>query len=209
MSDAKHTPAGDPSFRASLLRNLGSAVGLIVAVALVFWAIGSFGGEDGDPEPTVAADDGAADREDGADPDATDDGATDGADPAAEDDEPDPDADEPDDEADADAEADVDDDADADEVDPADVSIQVLDGLKEDGGAAADDVAALLGDRGYSIAARNEALSYDQTTVLYNPGNEAAAQQVADELGGAEVLEQPGNLSTSVDLHVVVGADRA
>jgi hypothetical protein len=84
----------------------------------------------------------------------------------------------------------------------------VLDGFKQDGGTAADGVASTLSDRGYQVIARNDALSYDVTTVLFNPGNEAAAQQVASDLGGAEVRAQPGNLSTAVALHVVVGSDR-
>jgi outer membrane biosynthesis protein TonB len=91
---------------------------------------------------------------------------------------------------------------------PGDVSIQVLDGYKADGGAAARAVAATLRDRGYRIIAENQALSYDRTAVLYTAGHEAAGRQVAAEIGAAELRQQPGNLSTSVDVHVVVGADR-
>jgi hypothetical protein len=184
-------------------------------------------------EPEVAApdeepdggEDADADAED-ADADAEDDGAEDDA---ADADAGDADADAAggDDEADTgDADAgdadggDAADDADADGTDdggqggveravaPGDVSLQVLDGFKEDGGAAADTVADRLGSAGYRVVARNDALTYDITTVLYNPGNEEAARQVAAELGGAEVRAQPGTLSTAVDLHVVVGRDR-
>jgi hypothetical protein len=225
VSSAKHTPTGDASFRSSLLRNGAGALGLVVLVALVFWGIGNIGGPSGTPTasdaPGTDADDDAdageepedppepdptedpeADEDDGDDADATDDDAT---------------------EADADDDGDADDgeadDGDADDGDtggaateravpPGEVTIQVLDGFKEDGGTAADGVASLLQDAGYDVIARNDALSYEVTTVLYNPGNEAAAQQVAADLGGAEVREQPGNLSTAVSLHVVVGRDR-
>ncbi|MEX0835139.1 MAG: LytR C-terminal domain-containing protein, partial [Nitriliruptor sp.] len=138
----------------------------------------------------AAADDGAELPDDEGDPDPADADADGDAD------------------ADADTDADADADTDADAVDPGSVSVQVLDGFKEDGGTAADEVAALLGDEGYQVVARNDALTYEVTTVLYNPGNEDAARQVAAQLGGAEVREQPGNLSTAVDLHVVVGRDR-
>ncbi len=229
MGDADRTPAGAPDLRGDLLRSGGSVVGLIALVAALFWGIGALWGED-DP---LAADGAAVDTTDGEQgddgdggEDTAEDGAVDGgaADDAATDgDAEDPDADtggEPAADADADGDGDIDadgdtdaaetDDADEDApaVDPGSVSVQVLDGFKEDGGTAADEVAALLGDSGYQVVARNDALTYEVTTVLYNPGSEAAARQVAAELGGADVREQPGNLSTAVDLHVVVGRDR-
>jgi hypothetical protein len=86
--------------------------------------------------------------------------------------------------------------------------VQVLDGYQADGGAAADAVAAELADAGYRIVAQNPALLYQVTSVLWTAGNEAAGQQIAAEIGAGEVREQPGNLSTSVMVHVVVGADR-
>ncbi|WP_052665535.1 LytR C-terminal domain-containing protein [Nitriliruptor alkaliphilus] len=235
MSAAKHTPAGDASFRSSLLRSAVGAVGLVVLVSVAFWGIGTLGGDrgtpvatDAGPEVTAPADDPDED-DDAADDDADgDDPAADAGDPDAGDpDAGDPDAGDPDagegdtgdGSQDADGAADDAGDGDGDgddaprdverSVAPGEVTIQVLDGFKEDGGTAADRVAALLGDAGYDIIARNDALSYEVTTVLYNPGNEAAAQQVAAELGGAEVREQPGNLSSAVALHVVVGRDRA
>jgi hypothetical protein len=91
---------------------------------------------------------------------------------------------------------------------PGDISIQVLDGYKTDGGTAARGVAASLRDQGYRVVAENQALSYERTAVLWTEGNEAAARQVAAEIGAAEVRPQPGNLSSAVDVHVVVGADR-
>lgn len=232
MADAKHTPADDASFRASVLKQGGGAVAVVAASALVFWGIGALGGgptvpsvSDGD---VAAPDDAGPDDEvepapDGPDADEADDPPADEADEDATDDPGDAPNDEPGDAADddaddaADAEGSGDDDApqdepsddpDADAVDPASVSIQVLDGLKSDGGAAADAVAAELADGGYRVIARNQALDYEVTTVLFNAGNEAAARRIARDLGGADVREQPGNLSTQVDVHVVVGADR-
>ena len=94
-------------------------------------------------------------------------------------------------------------------IDPADVSVQVLDGYQQDGGAAVDEVAARLGELGYRVVATNPALRYEVTTVLWTDGFEAEGRQVAEDLGAAEVRQQPGNLSTQVAVHVVVGADRA
>jgi hypothetical protein len=223
VSDARHTPPGDASFRRSLLRNAGSAVGLVVLVAAVFWGIGSVGGPDDDTVAAGAADGETDDAADAGEP--TEEPPADDPGEAAEDDAPaedetatdDEPAEEPaedaPDEGDEGDEEDGDDAEDEEEpartVDPASVTVQVLDGVKDDGGAAADGVAGQLEGDGYQIIARNDALSYDVTTVLYNPGNEEAAQQIASDLGGAEVREQPGTLSTQVDLHVVVGRDRA
>jgi hypothetical protein len=222
----REPPPDDTSGTSPLVRAGLGGLALVVVVALAFWGIGSLRDEAGTPvvtdDPDVAApdddegvDDDADDATDATDADDADEGAPDeGAGDADTDDVPDDDADDADgDGADA-GDAGEDDAAEdgADEVDravpPAEVTIQVLDGAKEDGGTAADDVATLLGDAGYRITARNDALTYEVTTVLYNPGNEEAAAQVAAELGGAEVREQPGNLSTAVDLHVVVGRDR-
>ncbi len=102
---------------------------------------------------------------------------------------------------------------DTDEDEPAripaeDIDIQVLDGYREDGGTAATAVAAELRELGYVIAAENPAIAYEETTVLWSEGYEAEARQVAEDLGGTPVREQPGNLSAQVKVHVVVGADR-
>lgn len=95
--------------------------------------------------------------------------------------------------------------ADPDAVDPATVSVQVLDGYQDDGGAAAEQIAGNIEGAGYNVVARNVALRSEPTSVLYNPGNEAAAQQLAAEINAADVRPQPGSLSTDVDVHVVVG----
>lgn len=220
MTAAKHTPADDTSFRSSLLKQGGRAVAVVAASALVFWTIGAVGG--GPLVPSVTDDEVAASDDEAAEPDdaAPDDGADEPDDPPA--DEPDPEPD-PEPEPDPDPEPDdpepdeagpEDDPEPADEegseaIDPGTVSVQVLDGLKTDGGTAAGAVADELSEAGYRIVARNQAISYDQTTVLYNEGQRAAAEQIGRAIGAAEVREQPGNLSTQVDVHVVVGADRA
>jgi hypothetical protein len=219
VSDREPSP-DDTSGTSPLVRAGLGGLALVVVVALAFWGIGSLRDEAGTPvvtdDPDVAAPDddgeGVDDDADDADADDADADAPD-ADDADTADAPDEGADDADTD-DAPNDAGEDDAAEdgAAEVDravpPGEVTIQVLDGAKEDGGTAADDVATLLGDAGYRITARNDALTYEVTTVLYNPGNEEAAAQVAAELGGAEVREQPGNLSTAVDLHVVVGRDR-
>ncbi|MBS3940591.1 MAG: LytR C-terminal domain-containing protein, partial [Actinobacteria bacterium] len=91
---------------------------------------------------------------------------------------------------------------------PGDISIQVLDGYKADGGAAMRGVAEQLRGQGYRVVAENQAVDYRVTTVLWTQGNEAAARQVAAAIGAGDVRPQPGNLSESVSVHVVVGADR-
>lgn len=93
-------------------------------------------------------------------------------------------------------------------IDPAQISVQVLDGYGQDGGAATDAVYQQIEEAGYRIVARNPAIAYSVTTVLWTAGHQAEAQQVANLIGAAEVREQPGNLSEQVNVHVVVGADR-
>ena len=159
--------------------------------------------EEPEPAPEADADDEPA-REDEPDGDEPDADPGDAADEDAEEDAPDQDADE------ADEEPSVEEPS-GDEparIEPDTISVQVLDGFQDDGGAAADGVAAQLRDDGYRVVAQNPALRYEVTTVLWTAGNEAAGQQIARDIGAAEVREQPGNLSTSVMVHVVVGADR-
>jgi hypothetical protein len=215
-----------PPLRTSLLRSIGSAVGLIVFVAAVFGVIGMLGRPD---TPTPVAADLPEATDDEVAVEETDDAAEDPVDEAPEPD-PDPapqpvDEAEPEEEATPEPEPEPSPTAEATEepepaeaepapepaapgIAPADISVQVLDGYKTDGGTAARGVAAQLRDAGYRVVAENQALSYDRTTVLWTAGHEAAARQVAAEIGAAEVREQPGNLSSSVDVHVVVGADR-
>jgi cytoskeletal protein RodZ len=217
---AKHSPEGDKSFSLSLVRHLGAAVALVAVIAAGFWGIGQL--QDGSsPEitaaPTTTPDvtatsepvtDGAmTPATDGATTDPTpatspaDEGtaaptdaatATDGEDDATEA------ADEPSEQEVASGGGDV---------DPAEISLQVLDATGGDPDAAAE-VAATLRSDGFRVVAENKAVkTYEVTTVFYTPGNEAKAEQVAAMYGYREVAPEPGNLSHAVDVHVVVGAD--
>lgn len=218
MTAAKHSAPQDPSFRRSLLRNAAGALGLVVLVAAMFGVLGMIGRED--------AGVGLADGNE----DANDDDETPSEVPEPPDEEPPPtedpgeapegedpaDGDEPADEApaeDAEAPAETPDEDQAEApsepaIDPATISVQVLDGYRVDGGAAATAVFEQLQDAGYNIIARNPAIAYEVTTVLWTAGHEEEGRQVAQEIGAPEVREQPGNLSTQVNVHVVVGADR-
>lgn len=97
-------------------------------------------------------------------------------------------------------------------VDPASVSIQVLDAVGGEGGSeAAQAVADELREAGYDVVVVNRAgREYDVTTVFWSPGQEAGGQQVAGAIGAgrAEATPDEVQLSDSVDVHVVVGADR-
>jgi hypothetical protein len=196
----------------------------VVVVAGIFGVLGMIGREDVD-DPDLAIDDEPSQEESGdeadddaegpdpaEDPDPADDGAADEPDTEDPDVDAAPDADEPDepdepDESLAEEEPEPAPDPPA-AIDPAEVSVQVLDGYRQDGGAAATAVFEQLQDAGYNIIARNPAIAYDVTTVLWTAGHEEEGRQVAQAIGAAEVREQPGNLSTQVNVHVVVGADR-
>jgi len=94
-------------------------------------------------------------------------------------------------------------------IDPSSVSIQVLDGVRDDDRAAARKVADKLTDAGYRVVVINPASSvYDVTTVLWTQGFEDQALQVQHEFSFAEAREKPSNLSSNVQLHVVVGRDQ-
>lgn len=95
-----------------------------------------------------------------------------------------------------------------DDLDPSAITIQVLDGVLTDNGQAVDEVVTQLEELGYDVVATNRARQpYEQTTVFYTAGNEAQARKVADAIGASVVQEQPGNLSDSVQVHLVVAAD--
>jgi hypothetical protein len=230
VAETTRPPSDEPSLRVSLLRNLAGAVGLVVLMAAVFGAIGMIGRAD-TPTPVAAEgpDDAASDPEEADEEVAEEpapDEATDDADEPAAEDEPEPtpspdetegaEADEPEGDGSDEPVEEVDEEPveeeaaepDAPAMPPGDISIQVLDGYKTDGGTAARGVATSLREAGYRVVAENQALNYERTTVLWTDGNEAAARQVAAEIGAADVREQPGNLSSAVDVHVVVGADR-
>lgn len=90
---------------------------------------------------------------------------------------------------------------------PGEVTVQVLDGNAGGDGSTARRVAQELRDLGYRVIAENRARPNTTTSVQYTAGYEAQARQVAAEIGGAEIRQQT-NLSASVMVHVVIGADR-
>lgn len=215
MTDAKHTPSGDTSFRASLLRNVGGGLVLILSVAGLFWLIGQFGGG----TPTVSDLQTAQSPMPQAAVSPTLGGTpSPAASPLAPTPEPSPspspeDEPEPSPQPDPEPSPEPDERAPPEDRDPrafppSSVSVQVLDGARADGGAAARAVAEELRGQGYNVVAVNRAIQYEVTTVLWTPGFEAQARQVAADLGVTEVRQQPGNLSDQVQVHVVVGADR-
>jgi hypothetical protein len=204
VSTPKHATPGDVSFRASLLRNIVGGVLLVLLVAMVFGLLGMIGRAD---QPLAAADpQDESDAEDAEvvgdpDPEPAPESEPDDTEPASD---PEPEPPEPAPEPGTEPEPDQ---GSGDAIDPATVSVQVLDGYRSDGGAAAGLVADQLAEAGYRIVARNPAIAYSVTTVLFTAGNEPAARQIAREIGATEVRQQT-NLSAQVDVHVVVGSDR-
>ncbi|MBY5160931.1 LytR C-terminal domain-containing protein [Salsipaludibacter albus] len=98
------------------------------------------------------------------------------------------------------------DDSDGDRIDPGEISIQVLDAIK-DGAGQARDIADEMEADGYRVVAYNpSSIIYDETTVFYTEGYEDEANQVADDYGWDEVVFND-ILSEDVNVHVVVGLD--
>lgn len=91
---------------------------------------------------------------------------------------------------------------------PEEISIQVLDGIR-DGSDTARSIADDLEADGHElIAFGNSSRNYDQTTVFYSEGQEDAGRQVA--AGNDWEIVRPASevgLSPTVDVHVVVGTD--
>jgi cell division septation protein DedD len=184
---------------------LGAAVGIVLGAALLFALLGMLRGDDptpevvADPTPTATAE---------PSPTATD---TPSAEPTAE-----PTATASPTPTETPTEAPTEEPTEeppAETVDPASVSIQVLDAIGGSGGAAAaQEVAEELRTAGYNVVVVNRAgTSYEVTTVFWTAGQEAGGRQVAAALGTSEAEETPDevDLSDTVDVHVVVGADRA
>ncbi len=182
---------------------LGAAVGIVLGSALLFALLGMLRDDSpapevvADPTPTTAATEeptGAASPA----PTATEPTPTETATAA-----PSPTA-EPDQEPESTEEPAT--------ADPASISIQVLDAVGGEGGSAAAQVVAdELREAGYDVVVINRAgREYDVTTVFWSPGQEVGGQQVAAAIGAgrAEATLDEVQLSDSVDVHVVVGADR-
>ncbi|MEX0706171.1 MAG: LytR C-terminal domain-containing protein [Nitriliruptoraceae bacterium] len=192
--------SGSNGVRASLLRNLAAAVGLVLVVSAAFTMIGSFveqpaaAPEEPTQQPIAPTDD----PSDGAAVDGKLFGSVIPRTTSGEDPTPSGGADGPD----------AVDDVDDARIDPATIRIQVLDGYRTDGGTAAGAVTDELEELGYEVPYENSAIAYDVTTVLWNEGHEAEARQVAEDIEAGDVRVQPGNLDADVMVHVVVGADR-
>lgn len=231
---AKHASPEDHSFLISVGQHLGAAVALVALVAAAFCGIGQVKVDDsGTDGPVIAnpsedtggtTDDSSADSSDDTSADGTTGGAdsagdapstTDGTDaePASEapsaEPEPEPttEAPSPDPEPEPEPTATATTDG---AIAPSSISVQVLDAVRDDGSAAAEDVEQRLKADGYRVVANNPASkTYEVTTVFYSEGYEAQARQIADAYGWSAVEPKPSNLSSSVQVHVVVGLDEA
>jgi hypothetical protein len=99
-------------------------------------------------------------------------------------------------------------------VDPSEVDVAVLNGTTAEGlaGLVADDVEA----GGFSVlegGITNARSTFDQTVVMFAPGNERAANKVAKDLGVTAVQQIDGETRRAVadldpDVVVIAGADR-
>lgn len=90
---------------------------------------------------------------------------------------------------------------------PADITVQVLDGVYDDGSLTL--VVRALESMGYVVVAQGTAARpYEQTTVFFVNDDEQDAEglRVRDERFSV-VAASPGTLDDTIDLHVVVGAD--
>ncbi len=217
---------GDRALTAPMI--VGAAVGVVVACAVLFALVGAIRGGDDPSNPVIAGGESPSaaatesvgdDAEEGtagetateeapSDGDATTAAETEAASPAAEATEQSAAEDEAaDDEADEPAEEDP-----ASQVDPGEISIQVLDAVGRDGGAAARATADELRSAGYNVVVINgSSRSYTVTTVFWSEGQGPGGRAVAATLGTSEARRTPAEvrLSDSVDVHVVVGSDRA
>jgi len=211
MSDGRHVPPGDRSYLLSIGRHLAGAAALVLVVASAFWGIGQVRTETGDPvitEPTSLATEPADQPTDPAPTDPAVEPTTPVTTaPTAPTIEP---TDEPTEAVTAEPTAPAASPQPAAEgdVDPAAVRVQILDAVLDDGGEAAARVRDELEEAGYRIIATNKAVRpYEQTTVFYTEGNQAAAEQLAARFGFDVVEPKPDNLSEGVEIHLVVGMD--
>lgn len=202
---------------------LGAAVGIVLGSALLFAVVGMLR-DDGPAQPEVVADpspsatapaetddggegaDPSPSGDEGGEPESPDEGEGEGGDPEPQGSpSPSPTA-APSPEASPEEPP-------AEEVDPGSISIQVLDAVGGGSGdTAAQAVADELREAGYNVVVVNPAArDYETTTVFWSPGQAAGGQQVAAAIGAGDARETPDEvqLSDSVDVHVVVGADRA
>ena len=87
------------------------------------------------------------------------------------------------------------------------ISVQVLNGSSS--AVAGEVMAGRLADLGFEVAAVAGATPYAETTVFWSFDDaRTAAQRLASRFGWV-AAPKPANLSSTVDLHVVVGDDEA
>ncbi len=200
MVNGRHAIPGDHSFAASLLRNVASAVALVTLVATAFWGIGRFqaAGELGDPgggegpalegpplaQPPPAEEE--TDYESHTLPSTLTPSPTVSPYTTSS---PSPSS------------------SPTVVIAPSRISVQVLDAAGDSGLRARRAVSQLRAD-GYNVVATNEASRvYSRTQVMYSPGKEAAARQIASAYGLSGVRPKPSNLTSKVNVHLVVGRD--
>jgi hypothetical protein len=200
----KHTPPGDRSFVVSLATHLSAGVALVLVVAGAFWGLGQIQATSaGDPTitpPEIAAGDETP--------------APEGTPPATEPSEPvEPDTtDEPDETEPADGEpADEPENGENGEVrafEPSEISVQVLDAAG-DGGARMQALVAELRADGYRVVATGQARRiYERSTIFYSDGAQEKAWFVSSEYPALTIVEEkPSTLTSSVEVHIVVGED--
>ena len=91
----------------------------------------------------------------------------------------------------------------------ADVSVQVLDGVRSDDGARMAALVTRLEEAGYDVV--NTATSirdYPETTAFFTEGHEPDARQLQAFIPEITVVEPKlENLSDTVDVHIVVGGN--
>lgn len=194
MADGRHTSAGDRSFAASVARNVVAGLALVGVVSVVFWGIGQLDAADGAGNPVITAP---------SDEPAALASPTESTEPppppvTAEEPTPTP-TPTPTPSPTATATA---------EIEPSEVTVQVLDAAGDDG-SAAEDATGRLREAGYVVVAENAAVRmYERSTLFYTEGHEAEARAIAEVLTEFDVIEEkPDNLSSEVDVHAVVGAD--
>jgi hypothetical protein len=183
------------SLPTSAIRVLGGGLGFVVLIAAVFAGVGAWQDRDRSPDIAIEAPDPAPAPTPVPDP--VEPPAPDGDAPDAPEEEPDGAVDE----------------QPVEGPPPGSVSVQLLNGIGADGASGVAAVRSLLSEAGFRIVASNAGRAYDRTTVFYTVGFEAEGRLVARTLGTTEVfvmtdLPAERRLSSSVMVHVVVGADR-
>jgi hypothetical protein len=199
--------AGLRSLPSAAFRAFGLGVGFVVLVAAVFAGVGAWQDREPAPDEQVAAPEPSPVPPPTPAPEPDDD----------EDDEPDTEG--PGDGGSTDGEGEGEGEGGAVEPPPvtgprpADVSVQLLNGIGADGAAGVARVRTTLADAGFRIAASRDGRAYDVTTIFYTVGFEAEARLVGQVLDVRAInpmtdLPPERRLSSSVMVHVVVGADR-